>query len=154
MLKVLELRVPPAIQVALAASLIYLINSNLPSVHSFRYTRYILSGLLIFTGSYLSWAGVKSFRENKTTINPMNPKASSKLVVKGVYSLTRNPMYLGFLCILYGSCIFLGSFFSLPICILFQVYMTHFQIKPEEKALEKLFGDEFLKYKKSVRRWI
>jgi len=43
-----------------------------------------------------------------------------------------------------------GTLFTL----LFTIYITKFQIKPEEKVMERLFGEDFLKYKQNVRMWL
>jgi protein-S-isoprenylcysteine O-methyltransferase Ste14 len=85
---------------------------------------------------------------------PDKAQSSSALVQTGIYQHTRNPMYLGFLLILIGLAIFtanLVAFLTLPAFVL---YMNQFQIKPEERALTSIFGDEFRAYCSSVRRWI
>jgi len=63
-------------------------------------------------------------------------------------------MYLGMLFLLMGFFIRLGSLYTLPVLALFVWYMTTFQIKPEEEALTKLFGEDYQNYLKQVRRWI
>lgn len=55
-----------------------------------------LAFALVTAGAFIATAGVIAFRQAKTTANPMNPDASSSLVINGIYRLTRNPMYLGF----------------------------------------------------------
>jgi protein-S-isoprenylcysteine O-methyltransferase Ste14 len=98
--------------------------------------------------------GVLEFKRAKTTVNPTKPQASSSLVRTGIYSRTRNPMYLGFLLILAGwatATTSLLAFFALPA---FVFYMNRFQIKPEERALTSIFGEEFKAYCATVRRWI
>lgn len=98
--------------------------------------------------------GVFSFRMAKTTVNPMKPDSSSALVVSGIYRLTRNPMYLGFLWILLGWGIFLSNALAFLVLPAFVFYMNHFQIEPEERALTRLFGPAFVTYRTRVRRWI
>jgi len=107
-----------------------------------------------FTGLAIMFTGVLALRQSKTTINPFQPEQASSLVLTGIYQKTRNPMYLGMLLILSGWAFFLGSavaFLALPV---FVAFMNKFQIVPEEKALEQLFGHEFSDYLLSVRRWI
>ena len=63
-------------------------------------------------------------------------------------------MYLGLLFVLFGISIILnptGGLFLIPLFIL---YLNIFQIVPEENAMVDLFKDEFLEYRKNVRRWI
>ena len=84
----------------------------------------------------------------------MAPQESNSLVVKGIYKFTRNPMYLGFLLWLLSLGFFLGSLTSLVLVLGFVLYMSYFQIIPEESILEDKFGKNYLEYKKNVRRWI
>jgi protein-S-isoprenylcysteine O-methyltransferase Ste14 len=105
-------------------------------------------------GAVIGGLGFASFIRAKTTVNPMKPDSSSSLVVSGIYQFTRNPMYLGFLLGLFGWAIFLSNalaFFLLPAFI---AYMNRFQIEPEEKALARLFGEQFVAYRSRVRRWL
>ncbi len=72
----------------------------------------------------------------------------------GIYSITRNPMYLGLLFVLTAWSIFLANplpFLMLPV---FMLYINRFQIAPEERALTALFGSDFAAYQSRVRRWI
>jgi len=98
--------------------------------------------------------GIVSFRQARTTVNPMKPDTTSSLVVSGIYRWTRNPMYLGFLLVLLGWALFLSNalaFVLLPAVIF---YMDRFQIEPEERALHSLFGQQFVIYTSRVRRWL
>ena len=98
--------------------------------------------------------GVDAFRKAGTTVNPLTPETSSTLVVSGIFRRTRNPMYLALLLVLIAWGIYLANLYALVITTGFILYMTCFQIKPEERALEKSFGAEFIDYKETVRRWI
>lgn len=108
----------------------------------------------VIIGVAIAGMGIMSFRMAKTTVNPMKPESSSALVVTGIYRLTRNPMYLGFLWILFGWGIFLSNAPALLILPGFIFYMNRFQIEPEERALARLFGPAFVEYRIQVRRWI
>ena len=99
-------------------------------------------------------AGLSAFRKSKTTINPLKPEEASSLVITGIYTRTRNPMYLGLLSILTGIALFLGSVFALGVLPFFIIYMNLYQITPEEEALKELFGDQYSTYLSNVRRWI
>jgi protein-S-isoprenylcysteine O-methyltransferase Ste14 len=109
---------------------------------------------LALAGAVTSALGVFSFRRAGTTVNPMKPETSSSLVTSGIYKLTRNPMYLGFLLILLGWAVFLSSILAFLFLPAFIVYMNHFQIEPEERALATLFGQAFAAYKARARRWL
>lgn len=90
----------------------------------------------------------------KTTANPFTPGSATLLVTRGIYKLSRNPMYVGFLMMLMVWGVFLGNALSLLWLPLFVLYLNRFQIMPEEKALLAKFGDSYDRYLKSVRRWI
>lgn len=62
-------------------------------------------------------------------------------------------MYLGMALILAGVFLWFGEGLNALLLALFVVVITEFQIKPEEKALEEKFGDDYRAYRKRVRRW-
>ena len=105
-------------------------------------------------GAGIALAGVLSFRRAKTTINPTRPHKASALVCSGIYGLTRNPMYVGLLLVLVGWSVYLATPWALLGVVGFFVYIERFQIRPEERALDALFGPEFADYKARVRRWL
>lgn len=98
--------------------------------------------------------GGYSFRKAKTTVNPMTPEKTTRLVTHGIYSLSRNPMYIGFLAWLIASLIFVGNIVNVLLLPLYIFLVNKLYIAPEEKAMEKLFNNEFSDYKSRVRRWI
>ena len=98
--------------------------------------------------------GVFSFIKADTTVNPIEPEKADSLVDTGVYRISRNPMYLALALALIALSVYLQSLWSLPVVLLFMIYMTRFQIFPEERAMIKLFGEEYIEYMKNVRRWI
>ena len=99
-------------------------------------------------------AGLVAFRLAKTTVNPMRPEKATSLVTSGVYRYTRNPMYVGMLFLLMAWALYLDSPWALLGPLAFVLYMNRFQIGPEEKALEALFGEDFISYRQKVRRWL
>jgi len=98
-------------------------------------------------------AGVVEFRRAKTTVNPLKLDKSTQLVASGIYRFTRNPMYLGMLLILVGWAIHLQHIGAWLWLIGFILFINRFQIEPEERAMTKLFGEPYIDYCKSVRRW-
>jgi protein-S-isoprenylcysteine O-methyltransferase Ste14 len=97
---------------------------------------------------------LQRFRDAKTTINPLQPRSSSSLVVVGVYRLSRNPMYLGMALVALSSVLYYGSAWCLLVLFAFVAFITRYQIIPEERAMQDLFGEEFETYKALTRRWI
>ena len=94
------------------------------------------------------------FRKASTTVNPLLPEESSKLITSGIYRFSRNPMYIGFLLFLLAWAIFLGSLVTLLVLPIFILLITIVQIVPEEAILEEKFHNEYRQYKSNVRRWI
>ena len=86
----------------------------------------------------------------KTRLNAL----SALVVSSGVYRVSRNPMYLGFLLALAGWAVYLSNAGAALLLPAFVAYMTRFQIKPEERALLVKFGPEFAQYMSRVRRWL
>lgn len=150
----LELKVPPLALVLLAGGLMWWIAWAAPAFEFAFPARRICAVGAIVIGLAIAGMGVFSFRRAKTTVNPMKPDSSSALVVSGIYRLTRNPMYLGFLWILLGWGIFLSNVPAFLVLPGFVLYMDRFQIEPEERALTRLFGQAFVMYRIQVRRWI
>ena len=153
-MKALELKIPPPIVALLLAAAIYYAAPVFPALPLNDDWRLILAGLFAGIGFSCDLAGLYSFRKAHTTINPLAPKKSSVLVTRGIYRFTRNPMYLGLAFLLLAwSCYWASSavLIDLP---LFMVYITLFQIKPEERVLLEKFPDQFPAYCQKVRRWI
>ncbi|WP_200911606.1 methyltransferase family protein [Teredinibacter purpureus] len=150
----LKNRVPPVIVLALFLGLSWAISWCTPSIEFGGRFKNIVSAIILLVGGVFCMAGVWSFRKSKTTVDPLNPKKASALVVFGVYRFSRNPMYVGFAMCLIAFCIALASPFSLLSIVGFVVYMNEYQIKPEEQALRKNFGDAFLRYSNRVSRWL
>ena len=110
--------------------------------------------LVAVCGLPLVISAMLAFRNVGTTIDPIHPEEASQLVVSGVFRYSRNPMYVSLSLILTGWGIWLGSVNNIAVLILFIYYITIFQIKPEEKVLTSLFGEEYEQYCAKVRRWI
>ena len=105
-------------------------------------------------GVLIAVAGVWAFKQAKTTTNPVRPNAATSLVTSGIFRFTRNPMYLGLACLLITQAIYLSSPMSLIGVAGFIGYINQFQIKPEERAIGVIFGEEYVIYKSQVRRWL
>ncbi len=153
-MKRLSLKIPPPVVALLCGLLIWGLSEALP-VHSIEaeIRHSIAYTLLVMAISIDLWALI-SFRIAKTTIDPRYPKKTSAIVSSGIYRYSRNPMYLGLGLILTALSIWLGAKFGLFVVAGFIMYINKFQIIPEEEHLEKQFGDVYIRYKTTVRRWI
>jgi protein-S-isoprenylcysteine O-methyltransferase Ste14 len=61
---------------------------------------------------------------------------------------------LGMALILLGLAFMFNVIGGIIFTILFTIFITKFQIRPEEEVMQRLFGEDFLKYKKNVRMWV
>jgi len=99
------------------------------------------------------WA-IIAFKKARTTVNPLQPEKVSSLVVSGPFRISRNPMYLAMIFILFASFMKFGEMLGLAIFLIVLIYMDQVQIKAEENAMRQNFGQAFEDYCQSVRRWI
>lgn len=153
-MKALELKIPPPVVALLLAAAIYYAAPVFPALPLNEQWRLILAILFGVVGISCDLAGLYSFRKAHTTINPLAPKNASVLVTTGIYRFTRNPMYLGLAFLLLAWSCYWASSAVLVDLPLFIVYITLFQIKPEERILRGKFPDQFPAYCRQVRRWI
>jgi len=147
-------KVPPVFVVLVAAILMWGASAAFPML-SFSFAGSSLVALAFFVvGIAVAATGASTFASAGTTTDPLNPDRASSLVTHGIFRYTRNPMYLGMAKVLTAWALLLGNAASLLVIVLFVAYMTQYQIKLEELALQEAFGDEYARYKSSVRRWI
>ncbi|MDP8971597.1 MAG: isoprenylcysteine carboxylmethyltransferase family protein [Actinomycetota bacterium] len=122
----------------------------MPSCHAG--SRALLLGLpLLGAGLLLFLSSLHAMRQAGTDVRPDKP--TSSLIVEGPYRFSRNPIYLGFT-LFYSGITALAN--SLPSDLLLPfvlVVMRRGVIEREEHYLERIFGEEYLRYKARVRRW-
>jgi protein-S-isoprenylcysteine O-methyltransferase Ste14 len=150
----LEHRIPPPLVMLLTAFAMWQFARLLPRVEVDDTVRLVLAGLFLTDALFCALAGVYCFRRAHTTVDPLHPDKASRLVTGGIYRVSRNPMYLGFALLLLAWAVFLASPWMLLGVPAFMLYIGRFQIQPEERALETLFGQEFRDYRAQVRRWL
>ncbi len=152
-LEFLNNKIPPPVILLISGLAIWLLKNiaPLPIPYSIRA---ILGTLFIIFGFGLDLVGLLEFRKFQTTMNPLKPENASKIVQTGIYSKTRNPMYLGMVFVLIGWSIISKASFGILIIPMFIKYIETFQIKPEEEILSSQFGVEYDNYRSKVARWI
>ncbi|GAC1031676.1 isoprenylcysteine carboxylmethyltransferase family protein [Pseudomonas sp. No.21] len=150
----LENRVPPPLVATLIGVLMGVCSRYFPGFELTFGWRVSLALPVLLLGVIVCLAGVLSFHRARTTVNPLRPENASALVDNGIYQYTRNPMYLGFATTLAAWSLALASPLVVFGVVAFVLYMNRFQIAPEERALTRLFGDEFTHYCSRVRRWV
>ena len=147
-------RIPPPVIWLLAALLMWTLHRGVPIVQLLTSPWTRLALLPVAIGIGIIYDANVRFRRAQTTINPLKPQMASTLVMEGIYSFSRNPMYLGLTLLLIAWALWLGSLSPWIVVVLFPIIITALQIIPEEHALEELFGESFLDCRKRVARWI
>ena len=153
-MKSLELKIPPPLVAVLIATAMWGLSRISPVLEVAALYRVWTAIAIAIVGGGFSIAGVIAFRRARTTVNPLKPESTSALVSLGVYRITRNPMYVGMLLAVLAWAVFLAAPLALLGPVAFHLYIGRFQITPEETALAKLFGADYVAYKTEVRRWM
>ena len=145
-------KIPPPIVTIICGIAIYFSKSYFNQF--FNYNNNTISLFLLILGLVVFISAVKSFRVHKTTVNPLEPRKASSLVTSGIFKFSRNPMYLGMLIILLSISFKFNLIGGMITSLFFYIFITKFQIIPEEEAMNELFGNQFIDYVKKTRRWI
>ena len=153
-MQVLEHKVPPPIVVAAIGAAMWAAARLAPALEIEDSLRLAIGGAIALLGLVVTVLGVLAFRQAKTTIDPVNITAASSLVTGGVFQHTRNPMYVGFTIALVGWAMYLAVPWVLLGPIVFVLFVTRFQIVPEERVMSSKFGQEYSSYRERVRRWL
>ncbi len=107
---------------------------------------------IILCGLVLLVTASKRFKKVHTNIHTF--KSPDTLVTKGPFSFSRNPMYLGFTLVLFGTALLANVIAAFLVVIFFFVISNLWYIPFEEQAAAEKFGKEYDSYRKRVRRWI
>ena len=150
----LELKIPPPLVALAVGFAMWGISQLGPLLSLPRSPRLVVAAAFAAAGFAIAASGIVAFRRAQTTITPLKPETASSLVSTGIYSFTRNPMYLGLLTVLIGWAVYLAAPFAFLGPLFFWLYIGRFQIVPEERALSALFGSSFTQYTAKVRRWL
>jgi len=115
-------------------------------------SRWTLGALIFVAGIALNVGGFVAQKPAGTDPIPFNP--TTRIVAHGLYRFSRNPMYLGFALCTFGLAILVDSAWMLLALPIGLVLVDRIVITREERYLERKFGDEYLNYKRRVRRWL
>jgi protein-S-isoprenylcysteine O-methyltransferase Ste14 len=142
---------PPA--TLLMSSIVMLVlNFSVPMLHIVPQPVNWLGALLIAAGLAVSAWHSRMFERLETNIDTFGEPG--RLTREGMFSRTRNPMYLGFLAALTGLAVVLGSLSPIAILLVFFAMTQFWYIPTEERAMSRKFGDEYAEYQLAVPRWL
>jgi len=108
--------------------------------------------VLIVAGVSIAGAAVRQFRRADTPLKPS--ERPTALVTGGLFRVTRNPMYLGMLLVLLGTAVILRTLTPLVVPFAFAYVITSRFIRVEEAFLREQFGEPYVSYCRTVRRWL
>jgi protein-S-isoprenylcysteine O-methyltransferase Ste14 len=111
-----------------------------------------LGAALVVLAVVLFVSSVAKFRAADTPVPARKP--TTAIVRTGPYRFSRNPIYLAFSLLQLGIALWANSLWLLLTLVVAVALVHYVVIRREEQYLERRFGDEYLAYKASVRRWL
>lgn len=107
---------------------------------------------LILVGAALVVLARQEFAKRGQPTDPARP--TSKLITTGVFAVSRNPLYLGGVCLLVGIALALNLAWMF-VLLLPAIFACHYVlIAPEERYLAAKFGADYCAYAAAVYRWL
>lgn len=111
-----------------------------------------LGVLFLLIAFFFLVASLTTFFRSRNTVVLIKP--ASSLQTKGVYAISRNPMYVGLLFVYLGMTCFIRNWWNIILIPLLIFIMQVYVIRSEERYLKRAFGNEYMEYRKRVRRWL
>ena len=150
----LELKVPPDVVWLAVGVIMWLASKLTPGLAVTLLLRLLVAAACVVVGVGLIVGARVMLDRAHTTWHPTEPERTTSLVSGGVFRFSRNPTYLGMLLVLVGWGVVLANPLALVLTAVFAVWMSRFQIRPEERVLSALLGQEYRDYASGVRRWV
>ena len=145
-------RILPPTYLLMAMLVIVLLHILAPLAYIVRMPWNLLGLLPLGLGLIVTAVADRAFKQRGTTVHPF--KEPTQVVTNGVFRFSRNPMYLGFVLVLLGMAILLRSLSPFAIVGGFAIWMDIGFIRVEERILATTFGDEWVRYKRRIRKWV
>lgn len=145
-------RIVPPIWLMLAMLGMYLLHGFVPLLYIVTDTFRPVGQVLILAGFSLMFFVARQFKRAQTPLKPFVPVKA--FLTDGAFRFSRNPVYLGMFMMLAGWAVYLGSFAPWLVVALFIWAIRRFWVLPEEVMMERTMGEDYLRYKQEVRRWL
>ena len=147
-----DVKIHPPVLVSMHVLAAFFLNKLFPLPSAFPQALVWLGYALVLIGLGLTISAARGFMRART---PLDPHGSvSNVVTSGPYRFSRNPIYLGFVCLLIGFPFIFRMYWGLILSPLLIVLMNMLVIQHEETYLAKKFGEAYTGYKSRVRRWL
>jgi protein-S-isoprenylcysteine O-methyltransferase Ste14 len=147
-----SVRIHPPILLFLHIFAAFLLNWLFPLPFVFPEVLVWVGYLLILVGLGLAISASGQFIQAHTTLDPHG--SVTEIVTSGPYRFSRNPIYLGFVCLLIGLSFAFRTYWGVLLSPVLTASLYQLVIKHEEAYLENKFGDMYTSYQSRVRRWL
>jgi len=147
-----QVKIHPPVLVSMHVLAAFFLNKLWPLSFTFPKVLEWVGYVLVLIGLGLTISAASGLMRARTTLDPHG--SVSNIVTSGPYRFSRNPIYLGFVCLLIGFPFIFRMYWGLILSPLLIVLMNMLVIQHEEAYLEKKFGDVYTGYKSRVRRWL
>jgi protein-S-isoprenylcysteine O-methyltransferase Ste14 len=128
------------------------LEAALPSASLPAAVSYGLGGALVVAGSLFARSFFRAFSRAGTPVSPY--QGTTALVTSGPYRLSRNPGYLGMALAYSGVALLFGALWPFVSLVPTLLLIDRGVIRREERYLERRFGDQYVRYRASTRRWL
>lgn len=146
------LKLPPLHFITCIAGM-YLIRQHLPTSPMTSQQLNTIAGVAFaMLGMIIMGLSAYKFYQHRTNIEAF--REPTNLITTGIFTLTRNPIYLGFLIILVGATFYLNQVSGFTFVGIFFLLADRWYIPHEERDAERIFGGAFTTYQARVRRWL
>lgn len=150
----LDAKLPPPLVMLACGAIVWAAARLLPALAIEVPARIPLAIAVAAIALSIELAAAALFFRRRTTVNPLKPDTATQLIVGGLNRVSRNPMYVGQALLLAAWALWLAHALAPLGAVAFVLYITRFQILPEERALAARFGDDWRAYRARVRRWL
>jgi protein-S-isoprenylcysteine O-methyltransferase Ste14 len=150
----LETRVPPPVVMGLLGVAAYGAAHSLPIFSLESPVLAPIGFVFLLAGLGLNLIPKFAFKHAGTTVNPLRPAAATSLVTTGIFRYTRNPMYLGQAALLLAFAFYLANAIAFATVPAFVLFISRFQIGPEERSLSVRFPEPYAELCRQAPRWL
>ncbi len=149
----LGIRIPPPLIYLAALAIGSVLNYLWPTSPLSGSLRYVIGSVVISVNLLIMPSVLRRFRRAGTPFFNLR-KPASALIREGLYRFSRNPSYVSLTLLYLGIGILLNNGWILILVAPVFLVIDLWVVRREERHLEAKFGEEFLRYKAAVRRWL
>ena len=107
---------------------------------------------LIVVSSVIVGSALRALARANTAFYVRRP--TTAIVTDGAFRYSRNPMYVSLTLLYLGIALLVNTLWLVLLLVPLMIVIQRGVVAREERYLERKFGDEYLRYKRQVRRWV